>query len=260
MGCIFFQGEGFRRKTLHEIKIAPHCHVYFKRKKKGKKRRRRQRRGKQGGEDQPLILFGFLFAKLLKETTNTTKLKTELIITTKYKNIFKSLHLSSTSMLAIIHFTCSYADRLTKTAVILVAYSTAKASVKCLTGHPGAMEKERWMTSKRLMCDALGRSSMMSARLQCAFQNEQAYVTYYHNLVVMKTFKSLSMRKFICYLKWHELCIMNSLWHNACWQSITHKTRSTIAGLKIIFIITSALGDSPFDLQISSIYDFQVSI
>lgn len=204
MGYIFFQGEGVRRKTLHEIKIAPHCQIYFKRKKKGKKRRGGQRGGSQGGEDQPLILFGFLFAKLLKETTNTTKLKTELIITNKYKNILKDLHLSSTSVLALIHFTCSYADRLTKTAVILAAYSAAKASVKCLTGHPGAMEKEGWMTSRlmcddiRLMCDALGRSRVMRARLQCAFQNEQAYVTYYRNLVLRKIFKSLSMRKFIC--------------------------------------------------------------
>lgn len=113
----------------------------------------------------------------------------------------------------------------------------------------------------RLMCDALGRSRVMRARLQCAFQNEQAYVTYYRNLVLRKIFKSLSMRKFICQLKWHELYIMNSLWHNACWQSLTYiKLDQRLLALRYIFIITSALGDSPFDLQISSIYDFQVSI
>lgn len=68
------------------------------------------RKGEWGRNDQFLVCF--LFAKLLKGTSNTTRLKTELIIATKYNNIyiFKNLHLSSTSVLAEIPLTSSYED------------------------------------------------------------------------------------------------------------------------------------------------------
>ena len=56
-----------------EIKIALQCHIYFKRERKGRTEKRKgeemgDMRGEgREGEDKLLILFGFLFAKLLKE-------------------------------------------------------------------------------------------------------------------------------------------------------------------------------------------------
>lgn len=57
-----------------EIKIALQCHIRFKRERKGRKEKRKGEEmgdmtGEEGreGEDELLILFGFLFAKLLKE-------------------------------------------------------------------------------------------------------------------------------------------------------------------------------------------------
>ena len=118
---------------------------------------------------------------------------------------------------------------LPKPAVIVVIHSAVKASAKCLTGHPRTKEKQGWVTSQRMRCDALGTSSAVRTRLQCAvtfaqIKKLQAYVTYYCNLVLMKTCKSLSLRKFICYLK-YELCILNSLGHKTYWQSVIHETR-----------------------------------
>lgn len=71
------------------------------------------------------------------------------------------------------------------------------------------------------------------------------------------------MRKFICYLKRRERCVMGSLRHKAFWQSLSHaklKNREMVGGPVILFSSTRALGGSPFDLQVSSIYDFQLSM
>ena len=56
---------------------------------------------------------------------------------------------------------------LTKPAIILATYSAVKASVKCLTGHPGAIEKQGQRTSHRMSVMPL-ESSMVRDRLQCA--------------------------------------------------------------------------------------------
>lgn len=62
-----------REEHPSEIKIALQCHIYFKRERKGRKEKRKgeetgDMRGEgREGEDEFLILFGFPFAKLLKE-------------------------------------------------------------------------------------------------------------------------------------------------------------------------------------------------
>lgn len=52
---------------------------------------------------------------------------------------------------------------------------------------------------------------------------------------------------------------MNSLWHNAYWQSLPYmkpENTETVGGPPIMSIITSDLGGGPFDPHVSSTHDF----
>ena len=62
----------------------------------------------------------------------------------------------------------------------------------CLTGHPGATEKQGWVPSQRMTCDAPRRCSVARA------VTSTTYVMYYRDLLIRETFKNLPMRKFIC--------------------------------------------------------------
>lgn len=88
---------------------------------------------------------------------------------------------------------------LPKPAVIVVIHSAVKASAKCLTGHPRTKEKQGWVTSQRMRCDALGTSSAVRTRLQCAvtfaqIKKLQAYVTetisFIHDEILFFLFSS----------------------------------------------------------------------
>lgn len=74
---------------------------------------------------------------------------------------------------------------LTKPAIILAVYSAAKASVTCLTGHLGAAEKQEWVTSQRMMCNALGRSRPVRARLQNAVTSTKSKKCKHMSLVIL---------------------------------------------------------------------------